>query len=105
MKLAITSKGNKLDSQFDLRFGRTAWFCVYDRELDTTQFVLNENYDSKMGAGNKTAELVANLGVKQVISGDFGPKAKTLLEKLDIKMIVINEEKSSVQDILNKLKN
>ncbi len=105
MKLAITSKGNNLESKFDLRFGRSAWFCIYDKESKTIQFVENENKDSMGGAGTKTAEMVAELGVKQVISGDFGPKAKTLLERFEIQMIILNEENSTIQEILNKLKN
>ena len=105
MKLAITSTGNNLESKFDLRFGRTAWFCIYDKESETLQFVLNENKDSMGGAGTKTAEMVAELGVKQVISGDFGPKAKTLLERFEIQMIILNEENSTIQSILDKLKN
>ncbi len=105
MKTAITSTGNNLDSKFDLRFGRTAWFCIYDKESDIIQFVENENKDSMSGAGTKTAEMIAELGVNQVISGDFGPKAKSLLERFEIQMIILNEENNTVQNILDKLKN
>jgi predicted Fe-Mo cluster-binding NifX family protein len=105
MKMAITSTGNNLESKFDLRFGRSAWFCIYDKDLETIQFVLNDNKDSMGGAGTKTAEMVAGLGVNQVISGDFGPKAKSLLERFEIQMIILNEENSTIQEILNKLKN
>ena len=105
MKMAITSTGNNLESRFDLRFGRTAWFCIYDKESETIQFVENENKDSMGGAGTKTAEMVAELGVKQVISGDFGPKAKSLLERFEIQMIILNEENNTIQNILAKLKN
>lgn len=105
MKTAITSTGNNLESKFDLRFGRTAWFCIYDKDSDIIQFVENANIDSMGGAGTKTAEMIAELGVKQVISGDFGPKAKSLLERLEIQMIIINEENNTVRNILEKLKN
>jgi predicted Fe-Mo cluster-binding NifX family protein len=105
MKMAITSTGNNLESKFDLRFGRTAWFCIYDKESETIQFVENENKDSMGGAGTKTAEMVAELGVKKVISGDFGPKAKSLLERFEIQMIILNEDNSTIQNILDKLKN
>jgi predicted Fe-Mo cluster-binding NifX family protein len=33
------------------------------------------------GAGTKAAETVADLNAERVISGDFGPKAKALLEQ------------------------
>ena len=105
MKFAITSTGNNLESKFDLRFGRTAWFCIYDNESNSIQFMENENRDSMGGAGTKSAEMIAELGVKRVISGDFGPKAKTLLERFEIQMIILNEGNSTIQSILNKLKN
>lgn len=105
MKSAITSTGNNIESKLDLHFGRAAWFCIYDNETETIQFVANDNKNSMSGAGSKTAEMVAELGVNQVISGDFGPKAKTLLERFEIQMIIMNEENSTIQDILNKLRN
>jgi predicted Fe-Mo cluster-binding NifX family protein len=104
MKLAITSTGNSLKSKIDLHFGRSEWFCIYDKEFKTVQFVANTNKDSMSGAGSKTAEMMAELGVNQVISGDFGPKAKTLLQRFEIQMIVMNEN-ITVQDLLDKLKN
>ncbi len=76
MKLAITSTGNNLESKFDLRFGRTAWFCIYDNESQNIKFIENEHKDSLGGAGTKTSETTAELGVEPVISGDFGTKAK-----------------------------
>lgn len=105
MKIAITSTGNNVQSKFDLRFGRTAWFCVFDTESKTTEFIENDNRDVNSGAGTKTVEKVAELGIGRVISGDFGPKAKSLLERLEIQMVILNEDDNTIQDILNKTKN
>jgi len=105
MKLAITSTGNNLESKFDLRFGRTAWFCIYDNESKNIRFIENEHKDSLSGAGTKTSETIAELGVEQVISGDFGPKAKTLLEKLKIQMVILDDENVTIERIINKLEN
>ncbi|GAB1452262.1 hypothetical protein MASR2M47_23180 [Draconibacterium sp.] len=105
MKLAITSTGNNLESKFDLRFGRTAWFCIYDNESKNIKFVENEHKDSLSGAGTKTTETIAELGIERVISGDFGPKAKTLLEKLKIQMVILNDENVTIKQIINKLEN
>lgn len=30
MKTVITAAGNNVSAAFDKRFGRAAWFCVYD---------------------------------------------------------------------------
>ncbi len=104
MKFIITSTGSSLKSKFDLRFGRASWFCLYDSETKTAEFIENENKDAKGGAGTKAVEKVAELGVSKVISGDFGPKAKALLERLEIQMVVFPEENMSIQDIIGKIK-
>ena len=103
MKTVITSRGNNLQSRFDLRFGRAGWFCIYDRTTKTTEFIENNFKDLNGGAGTKSSELVAELGAGQVISGDFGPKAKSLLERLKIQMIILDESQLKIEDIINKI--
>ena len=104
MKTGITSKGNNLNSGFDVRFGRTSWLCVYDSETGSAFFYENENKDLNGGAGTRTAEKAAELGVDQVISGDFGPKAKSMLEKFKIKMIIPGNHNRTVGEIIRELK-
>ena len=105
MKKVITSTGNSLLSEFDLRFGRAAWFCIFDMETGKTQFIINKNKDLNGGAGTKSAELVAELGATQIISGDFGPKAKSLLEKMKIQMVVIDGKSKTIQEIIDLYNN
>lgn len=105
MKIVITSTGNSLNSNFDLRFGRSGWFCVYDTDKKTSLFIENTNKNANGGAGTKTAEMVAELEVSKVISGDFGPKAKSMLEKLKIQMITIDGKSKSVREIIELIKN
>jgi predicted Fe-Mo cluster-binding NifX family protein len=57
------------------------------------------------GAGTKTSETIAEIGVERIISGDFGPKAKTLLEKLKIQMVILDEDNITIEQIINKLEN
>ena len=103
MKIIITSKGNSLNSKFDLRFGRCAWLCVHYTDTKNTEFIENENKDINGGAGTKTAEKVAELEAESVMSGDFGPKAKVLLEKLKIQMIIPKEGNRTIGEIINQL--
>ncbi|PKQ63844.1 dinitrogenase iron-molybdenum cofactor biosynthesis protein [Labilibaculum filiforme] len=104
MKTIITSTGNQLSSIFDLRFGRASWFCLYDDQSGEVSFVENENINAQSGAGTKTVEKVVELGVQKVISGDFGPKAKELLEKFNIQMVLLQNDNNTVQHIINQLK-
>ena len=104
MKTIISSTGNKLDSGFDLRFGRAGWFCLLDEKTGETSFHENENKDASHGAGTKAVEKVVELGATRVISGDFGPKAKELLEKFSIQMVLLSDDSKSIADIADGIK-
>lgn len=103
MKTVITSTGDKPGSGFDMRFGRAAWFCLYNEDSGKTDFIRNNHAESNNGAGTKAAELMVELGVSKVISGDFGPKAKELLEKFNIQMVIVQNE-SKIENIIQRLK-
>ena len=103
MKMVVTSTGNQLQSAFDLRFGRSAWFCVFDTDTKGIEFIENDGKNANGGAGTKAAEKMAEIGVQQVVSGDFGPKAKALLERFKIQMVLLDEKEKSVQQIVNKI--
>jgi len=100
MKTVITAKENNTSSLFDLRFGRGAWFCVYEPETGNTQFVKNEFANAQGGAGTKAAEKMIELGIKKVISGDFGPKAKELLNQFNIQMVILEDDEKTINDII-----
>ncbi|MFP4058937.1 MAG: NifB/NifX family molybdenum-iron cluster-binding protein [Bacteroidales bacterium] len=104
MKTVITSSGNSQDSQFDLRFGRTAWFCLYNETTGDVSFFENVYANAQGGAGQKAAEKMVELGVEKVISGDFGPKAKDLLDRFKIQMVIIQDDQITVEEIIQKLK-
>jgi len=104
MKTLISSTGNNLNSSFDLRFGRAAWFCLLNEETGETRFYENENKEASHGAGTKAVEKVVELGVSKVISGDFGPKAKELLEKFNIQMVLLSDDSKSIADIADSIK-
>ena len=104
MKTVITASGNNTSALFDKRFGRAEWFCVYSDDSGETIFLNNANIDANNGAGVKAAERMIELGVAKVISGDFGPKAKDLLNKFDVQMVILREDDLTIDDILKKLK-
>jgi predicted Fe-Mo cluster-binding NifX family protein len=105
MKVAITSQGNTLDSNIDERFGRCAYFVIYDIESKSIEFLPNSNKDAEDGAGPASVQLVASKGVQKIISGEFGMKIKPLLDSLKIQMIVIKENEKKISEIINILNN
>lgn len=94
MKVAVTSSGNTLDSLIDRRFGRCAFFAVFDTGDRSVEFVENSAKDAPEGAGPAAVAIVAEHGVEQVVSGEFGFKIKTLLQDLNIRMVIMKEEKT-----------
>lgn len=101
MKIAITSEGNNLDSKMDSRFGRCAYFAIYDTNTKTTDFFENPAKDSPEGAGPKAVEFVASKGVTKVVTSELGGKAKALLDRLNID--VQQEKDKSVAKIIKQL--
>jgi predicted Fe-Mo cluster-binding NifX family protein len=104
VKTIITSTGNKEGSPFDLRFGRAGWFCLLDEESGQTTFHKNEFQDASQGAGTKVVEKVVGLGAEKVISGDFGPRAKELLDRFHIQMVILSDTSLTVREIIDKIK-
>jgi predicted Fe-Mo cluster-binding NifX family protein len=99
MKIAITSTGNSLESELDPRFGRCAYFIIYDTGTREHDIIRNENKNIDDGAGPKAVELIASHQVKKVISKEFGIKIKSLLCDYKIQMIMI-KEKRTIEEII-----
>jgi predicted Fe-Mo cluster-binding NifX family protein len=86
MRIAISTSGIDLDAALDPRFGRTRHLVIC--AIDSETSIHHENptaVNAEHGAGIKTAEFVASLGVQAVISGAVGPKAMQVLRAAGIK--------------------
>ena len=103
MKVAITSTGNSLESKLDQRFGRCAFFVIYDTEKEEMEFITNPNKDAQNGAGPASIQMVASHNVQKIISGEFGIKVKSLLDSLKIQMIILKEPEKRVSEIITML--
>ncbi|MDD4529509.1 MAG: NifB/NifX family molybdenum-iron cluster-binding protein [Bacteroidales bacterium] len=104
MKVAITSTGNTPESKLDSRFGRCSYFVIYDTDTKEMEFVINPNKDANEGAGPASVKLIASYKVEKAISGEFGFKIKSLMNEINIQMIIIQEEKT-IKEIVDMLKN
>jgi predicted Fe-Mo cluster-binding NifX family protein len=103
MKIAITSTGNSLDSKIDSRFGRCAFFGIYDYTTQHIEFISNPNFDAVEGAGPASVQLVASQGVGKLVSVEFGQKVKTLTDRLKIELVLISDTNKTVKDIIELL--
>lgn len=105
MKVAITSSGSHLESPVDRYFGRAPFYVIYNTVDGGYEIFPNPNSDSPQGAGTASAELLSGRGVEKVVSGEFGVHVKSLFDQLKIQLISVPDEKKSIQQIINLLKN
>jgi len=87
MKITFTTSGETLDAPLDSRFGRAPKFLVYDLDSETFEVIDNQqNLNAAQGAGIQSAETVARLGAKSLVTGHCGPKAFRVLLAAGIKV-------------------
>ncbi len=103
MKICITSEGNNLDANVDPRFGRCAWFIIYDTETSSFEALSNENASGMGGVGVQNGQLMAEKGVEVVLTGNLGPNAAGVLQQANIKTITGISGK--VKDAVDAFKN
>ncbi len=103
MKTAITSSGDSPESTLDQRFGRCAYFVIYDPQSGGMEILPNPYQDSLEGAGPAAVQFLAARDVKKIVSGEFGIKIKSLLDSLKIQMIILQDPHKTVREVLAML--
>ncbi len=86
-KIVVTTQSSSPQAEVDPRFGRAAFFLVFDSEGGSPEVHDNkQNLNAAQGAGIQTGQNVAQLGAEVVITGNVGPKAYHLLEEAGIRV-------------------
>ena len=88
MKIAVSSSGQDLDSQVDLRFGRCAYFVIVETNDMGFEAFDNESIALSGGAGIQAAQFVASKGAGAVITGNCGPNAVQTLSASHVEVFV-----------------
>ncbi|KYK27176.1 hypothetical protein AYK26_00590 [Euryarchaeota archaeon SM23-78] len=87
MRVVISSTGNSLESEVDVRFGRCPYFVfveLEDKEIKNHEIVENTSSKQAGGAGITAAEFVAKKGVQAVLTGNIGPRAFSVFSQFKI---------------------
>jgi predicted Fe-Mo cluster-binding NifX family protein len=99
VKVALTTSGDNLNAPLDSRFGRAPKFLIYDLETKIFEIIDNEqNLNAAQGAGIQSAQNIARLGVKALVTGHCGPKAFRVLEAAGIN--IFNTSAANVKEAL-----
>ena len=104
MKVAIPASDEKIDALMDERFGRCPFFCFYNTKTKGVEFKENDLKNATEGVGPQVAEFLAKNGIHEVYAAEVGPKAKTILDKLNIKTTIV-ASRISIKQIINMLNN
>jgi len=86
MKIAVTSRGETLDSEVDPRFGRAEYFLIGELESMDFRAIENKNVDAAGGAGINSAKVVTEAGAEAVLTGNCGPNAERTLRAAGVKL-------------------
>lgn len=99
MKIAVTAEGSSLEGRLDPRFGRCACFLIVDTDDWSYVAMDNPNLSLGGGAGIQSAQMVADQGVKAVITGNCGPNAHRVLAAAGVEVVV--GASGNVRDVVN----
>ncbi|PKP55586.1 dinitrogenase iron-molybdenum cofactor biosynthesis protein [Candidatus Atribacteria bacterium HGW-Atribacteria-1] len=102
MKIAITSMGAKLEDKVDPRFGRCHYFILFDTDTNKFEAIENTGAQGIGGVGIQSGQIMADKGVKTVLTGSCGPNAFQILQVAGIK--VITGATGTVQEAIDKFK-
>jgi predicted Fe-Mo cluster-binding NifX family protein len=100
MKVCLTLQNNSLQASLDPRFGRAAWYMVYNTETGDSEFFSNPNRNGTGGIGVQSGQLMSQKGVEAVITGRVGPNAFEALHAAGIR--IYTGVSGSARDILEK---
>jgi len=83
-KAAVASSGTMLSSPVAAQFGKAPFFIIYDPANNSYSAAKNPNANDFTGHAVQTAQLMVDLGVSNVISGNFEPDAVNTLHTLRV---------------------
>ena len=102
MKLAISSTGESLENEIDMRFGRCPYFLIVEienKKIKEVKAIENIAAGQRGGAGITSAEIIAKEKVEAVITANLGPRAFSVFEQFKIK---IYQGEGKVGDVIQK---
>jgi len=88
MKVAVSAMGSTWDAAVDPRFGRCSTFVLVETDNMIFEAIANANSSLGGGAGIQSAQLMAQKGIKVVLTGNCGPNAHLTLGAAGINVVV-----------------
>ncbi len=84
MKIAIPIKEKSIKSNINGSFGRTPYFLIYSTVTKESEFLDNRAVVEQGGAGIRAAQVIADNGVRAVITNRCGENAEKLFRNAEV---------------------
>lgn len=84
MKIAIPMNEQSMDTDVSPSFGRAPYFLFYNSVTMETYYLDNTAVASQGGAGIRAAQVIADHGVKALITPRCGENAQEVLQKAEV---------------------
>jgi predicted Fe-Mo cluster-binding NifX family protein len=104
MKIAIASTGNTADSVISMFFARCEYFAIFDTTNGSLKFIANNFRKKKEHVGIEVANFMVDMGIKRIISGEFGTSIRSVTDPNKIQLVVIGDNQLTVQEIADTIK-
>ncbi|MBD3310600.1 dinitrogenase iron-molybdenum cofactor biosynthesis protein [Candidatus Woesearchaeota archaeon] len=105
MKIAVSSAGQGMESEVDMRFGRCPAYVIVeieDKQIKSDKTIENPAQMQAGGAGIAAAQAVGDEQVEAVITGNVGPNAFMVFQRLNIKVYQASGTvRQAVQDYID----
>ena len=96
---AISVTGNDLEAGIEECFGKSHYFFITDFSRENYKFIKNPAIDLPKMSGKKAAMYLAKIGVKTVLSGNYGVEVKKILDKNKIQIVIIKSKFKFIKEI------
>jgi predicted Fe-Mo cluster-binding NifX family protein len=101
-RICFTAQGGSIEDDLDPRFGRAAFFLIYDPETKSIESLENPNKNLTQGVGPMSVQFLSENNVEILFTGQIGPNAQRVLQASKIK--VISGASGKIKDLLRKYK-
>ena len=99
---AITSTGKTEKSFMDLRFGKCENVVIFN--VSSNQYSVIENpFKEDEQSGIQLVKFLKEQGVTSIITGEIGPKISAFLETEKLQLILLQEERIKIDEIMDKI--
>lgn len=105
MKIAIPISSESKTSTVSKKFARSKYFALADKINRTVDIIENPYAELKLGVGKKLLNwLIVEHKVDALLAFELGLKVQQLANDSKIQLIIINEKKQTLKQLLSFLK-